>query len=289
MNAHENLLVVIDRIVRADPAKILPEHIEEIRLYTELRKTTDNTLAVPQEGRVDNQARIAVGVHRASGGVHRDYGTAPVEKLANRLVASADAKIQTARSRKVRIVVACGFCVRNVVFGGNALVGVPGLDHSVLNQDKTIVWKNTSLAVTNVGWSGAGYFVTGKVDGFEKIAKLNEPGYYFHIAYKGAANVAHACYITWGDGNLYRFVLGQGQTEVEGVMTQALKPINNDGAFVANEWNEYEFSLAEAGVDFTHTLSTNADGVPGSNIFCFLSGGNAGTVINLDAAFFYKK
>lgn len=147
----------------------------------------------------------------------------------------------------------------------------------------------TSLAVTNVGWSGAGYFVTGNVDGFEKIAKLNEPGYYFHIAYKGAANVAHACYITWGDGNLYRFVLGQGQTEVEGVMTQALKPINNDGAFVANEWNEYEFSLAEAGVDFTHTLSTNADGVPGSNIFCFLSGGNAGTVINLDAAFFYKK
>lgn len=147
----------------------------------------------------------------------------------------------------------------------------------------------TSLAVTNVGWSGAGYFVTGKVDGFDKIANLNNPGYYFHIAYKGAANVAHACYFAWGDGNLYRFVLGQGQTEVEGVMTQALKPINNDGAFVANEWNEYEISLADAGVDFTHALSANADGVPGTNVFCFLSGGTSGTVINLDAAFFYKK
>ena len=148
----------------------------------------------------------------------------------------------------------------------------------------------TSLAVVNnTTWSGAGYFVTGNVDGFDKIANLNNSGYYFHVAYKGAANVAHACYIAWGDGNIYRFVLGQGQTEVEGVMTQALKPINNDGTFVANEWNEYEFKLSDAGVDFTHALSVNADGVPGTNVFCFLSGGAAGTVINLDAAFFYKK
>lgn len=152
-----------------------------------------------------------------------------------------------------------------------------------------IAGEYTALTVTNVGWSGAGYFITSKVDGFDKIAQLNEAGYYFHVAYKGAASVAHACYIVWGDGNLYRFVLGEGQTEVEGVMTQALKPINNDGAFVAGEWNEYEFSLADAGVDFTHTLSANADGVAGSNIFCFLSGGNSGTAINLDAAFFYKK
>lgn len=140
----------------------------------------------------------------------------------------------------------------------------------------------TALTVGNVGWSGAGFNLKSGMDNYDKIAGLNEKGFVFHIAYKGAAGVPHGCYVTWNN-KIYPFVLGEGNYEVEGNNLSAAKPINNDGKFVANEWNEYEFSMDDSGIDFS------TEGVADSNIFCFLSGGVAGTAINLDAAFFYKK
>ena len=50
---------------------------------------------------------------------------------------------------------------------------------------------------------------------------------------------------------------------------------------MANEWNEYEISISDFGIDYTTTSK--------GNYFSVLSGGVAGTTLDLDAIFYYKK
>ncbi len=56
------------------------------------------------------------------------------------------------------------------------------------------------------------------------------------------------------------------------------------GAFEAGAWNEYEIPLSSLGIDWGADFNT-----AGANICCFLGGGTAGTTIDLDAMFIYKK
>jgi len=136
----------------------------------------------------------------------------------------------------------------------------------------------------DAGWSGFGEFLKDTDPSFSKMSGITGD-YYFHFAYKGAANTVHALYPGWGTKN-YQFSVGDGQPFVDnGNTLNFLAPISNDGKFVANEWNEYEIKVSDMGIDFTAAPA----GEGGQNIFCGLSGGVAGTTLSLDAVFFYKK
>ena len=143
----------------------------------------------------------------------------------------------------------------------------------------------TSLEVTEgAGWSGLGYFIQKATPGFEKLNSIGS-GYYLHFAYQGAANVTHCLYPAWG-GKEYRMSVGGGAKFVDnGAEYDFLKPISNNGSFVANEWNEYEIAIPDTGLDYT--AAPAEDG--GQNVFCALSGGVAGTKLQFDAVFIYKK
>ncbi|MGN1226560.1 MAG: hypothetical protein ACI4TL_04905 [Candidatus Cryptobacteroides sp.] len=136
----------------------------------------------------------------------------------------------------------------------------------------------TSLVVTNIGWSGAGWFNDEVTPAFvANSADLAD--WKFHIAYKGPVGSAHIIILTW-NGSTYKFAIGSGQLEDNSVAYTAIAPVS--GAFEANVWNEYEVSLAEVGLDYT---------VAGEsvNIVSVLSGGVSGTTLDVDAIFFYKK
>lgn len=136
----------------------------------------------------------------------------------------------------------------------------------------------TSLVVTNVGWSGAGWFNGEDTPAF--VSSTSElADWKFHIAYKGPAGSAHIIILTW-NGATYKFAIGNGQIEDAGVAYTAIAPLS--GTFEANVWNEYEVSLAEAGLDYTQTGKKD-------NIVSVLSGGVQGTTLDVDAIFFYKK
>lgn len=140
----------------------------------------------------------------------------------------------------------------------------------------------SSLVVGNVGWSGAGWCVTNPeyVPAFvDSTSDLSN--WYFHIGYKGAANVAHIVILYWQGGE-YKFAIGQGSLADAGVTYTALAPTS--GTFQPNVWNEYEVCLADTGFNYAADNTT-----PKANLAAFLSGGVAGTTIDVDAVFFYKK
>jgi hypothetical protein len=135
------------------------------------------------------------------------------------------------------------------------------------------------------GWSGFGIFLKKTDAGFAKMADLAKGGYYLHFAYRGPAGVSHCLYPAWG-GKEYRVSIGDGaKFEDGGVAYDFVAPISNGGKFIANEWNEYEIALSDTGLDFTAPAAEEG----GQNIFCGLSGGVAGTLLQIDAVFFYKK
>ena len=137
----------------------------------------------------------------------------------------------------------------------------------------------TSLVVGTVGWSGAGWCVVNPatvpafVDSASDLSKWK-----FHIAYKGAANVAHIVILYWAD-QVYKFAVGQGSLEDAGVAYNAIAPVS--GTFTPGVWNEYEISLDQTGMDYTKPTT--------GNLAAILSGGVTGTAIDVDAIFFYKK
>lgn len=134
------------------------------------------------------------------------------------------------------------------------------------------------------GWSGFGHYLKVSDPNFDKMKEINGD-YYFHFCYKGAANTVHALYPWWGNKK-YQMSVGEGSKfNDNGTLFDFVNPISNGGKFVANEWNEYEVKVSDMGIDFT--TAPGEEG--GQNLFCGLSGGVNGTVINLDAVFFYKK
>lgn len=140
----------------------------------------------------------------------------------------------------------------------------------------------SSLVVGNVGWSGAGWCVTNPeyVPAFvDSTSDLSN--WYFHIGYKGAANVAHIVILYWQGGE-YKFAIGQGSLADADVTYTALAPTS--GTFQPNVWNEYEVCLADTGFNYAADNTTLK-----ANLAAFLSGGVAGTTIDVDAVFFYKK
>lgn len=140
----------------------------------------------------------------------------------------------------------------------------------------------SSIVVGSVGWSGAGWCVKNPeyIPAFvENTADLSN--WYFHVAYKGAANVAQ-CMILYWRGSEYKFAIGQGSFTDAGVTYNAIAPTS--GTFQPNVWNEYEVCLADTGFNYASDNTT-----PAANLAAVLSGGVPGTTCDLDAVFFYKK
>lgn len=143
----------------------------------------------------------------------------------------------------------------------------------------------TSLVVGNVGWSGAGFIHEAAAGELEPFVNNDLDKWYFHLAYKtNDATVAHRVQILWGPKDAttdYAFAIAADFND-NGTITKVVNPISNNGKVVANEWNEYEIPLKDMGIDFTQKLFA-------TNYITVLSGGAAGTQLNLDAIFFYKK
>lgn len=136
-----------------------------------------------------------------------------------------------------------------------------------------------SFVVGTVGWSGAGFNIAdaAPVNPFVKDA-ADMANWKFHFAYKGAAGVPQCGKIGW-NGKEYGFSFGDGVFVDNGTSFPQVLPVS--GKFVANEWNEYEISISDFGIDYTTTSK--------GNYFSVLSGGVAGTTLDLDAIFYYKK
>ena len=176
----------------------------------------------------------------------------------------------------------------------------------------------TSMTVSSVGWSGAGFFAKKDTD---PSKKLTGKGWTFHFAYQGPANVAHFIVLTTngvdvldGNGNpvldangnptveltTYKICIGQGSYDeynsagqfvkthtpiapVSGSFVPSTVTIDADGNVGGAVWNEYEIDLT--GTEFFKNGLPNA----GCNMVTLSSGGVAGTPIKLDAMFLYKK
>lgn len=137
----------------------------------------------------------------------------------------------------------------------------------------------TSLVVGSVGWSGGGFFCK---DGalIDKLAPItaNPTGYYLHIGIKSRSNQVFVFGMD-GQSNT-KFAVGATAFNDNGTMIQPLADFTRNG-----EWQEIEIPMS--------TLKTNgllySTGLVDKNLLWFLAGGTAGTQIDLDAVFIYKK
>ncbi len=137
----------------------------------------------------------------------------------------------------------------------------------------------TSLVVGTNGWSGAGFNCK---DGaaLDKLASLtaNTDKYYLHIGIKSRSNATFVFGLD-GQSNV-KFAVGPTPFNDNGTIIQPLADFPRDG-----EWQKIEIPLS--------TLKTNgllyAAGMGEKNVLWFLAGGVAGTTLDLDAVFLYKK
>ncbi|MGQ1947102.1 Ig-like domain-containing protein [Geofilum sp. OHC36d9] len=138
-----------------------------------------------------------------------------------------------------------------------------------------------SLVVSNVGWSGAGFFVGddfGVIDMTDLYA--NPQDYVFHVALKSAQETSS-----------YLFKFKDGESSV-GICIGSSVFVDGDSSFEPyadftrdNEWHSIEIpvtKLNELGLFYSNTFSNN-------NVLEVLAGGTSGTTLDLDAMFFYKK
>ena len=142
------------------------------------------------------------------------------------------------------------------------------------------VWSNTYSAGTN---SGLGFY------GGDKVTAIDDDldSYYLHLAYKtNQTGKSHLFYMTWPSAATAgaSFAIGETPYVDNGETYNPIAPVSNDGKFVVGEWNEYEVALKDMGLDFSQAPEKDA-----INLLAFLSGATAGTTLDLDAIFIYKK
>lgn len=134
-----------------------------------------------------------------------------------------------------------------------------------------------SLAVNNVGWSGAGYNVGAGYGDIDMTDLFSNPDdYVFHIALKSAQATSG-----------YQFIFTDGTTEAKigigNVPIEGLAPYVDFAR--DNEWHEIEIPVSylnSLGLFYNATFTD-------VNILAFLAGGVQGVTLDMDAVFFYKK
>ncbi|PKB15519.1 Ig-like domain-containing protein [Flavobacterium sp. 5] len=137
-----------------------------------------------------------------------------------------------------------------------------------------------SLVVGTVGWSGAGWNTNADFGPVDMTDLFDNPGdYYLHIGYK-TSQTGRPIAIIVNDGNADgKFSIG-GDFVDNGTTYPSFATITTDG-----KWNSIEVpvtKLNELGLFFDKPLVKK-------NILAVLGGGTAGTTIDLDAIFYYKK
>lgn len=138
-----------------------------------------------------------------------------------------------------------------------------------------------SLVVGSAGWSGAGYNVGAEAELVDMTDMYNNPDdYVFHIAFKSAQE-SSSYLLIFADGSAEcKICVGSTSFTDNGVTYQPYTDFTRD-----NEWHAIEIPASkfnELGVFYNEAFNDK-------NIFAFLAGGTAGTTLDFDAAFFYKK
>ncbi len=140
-----------------------------------------------------------------------------------------------------------------------------------------------AFQVTNVGWSGLGQNVgTLRLAELNKMAAVMEDpsAYYFHIAMKSTDNASHCLEL---DGTTGKGQVTIGATEFvdNGNKIAIAGDFTRDGS-----WHEIEIPMTT----FTSQgLQYGSNNTTGINALVFLSGPTAGTMLQYDACFIYKK
>jgi hypothetical protein len=134
-----------------------------------------------------------------------------------------------------------------------------------------------SFVVANSEWSGAGYAITPEFGTIDMSAIFNNPDdYYFHIALKSAQPTSSYAFTFTDKQAPVTLVIGSNAVDGK-------QPYANFAR--DNEWHEIEIPMsyfANQGL-FYRTPFQDV------NIFTFSAGGIAGTTLDMDAIFFYKK
>lgn len=137
----------------------------------------------------------------------------------------------------------------------------------------------TSLVVGSVGWSGAGFFCKDGAS-LDKLAPItaNPDKYYLHIGIKSKSNAVYVFALDGQSG--VKFAVGASAFNDNGNLIQPLADFDRDG-----EWQQIEIPMT--------TLKTKgllySTGMTEKNVLWFLAGGVAGTTLDIDAVFIYKK
>lgn len=143
-----------------------------------------------------------------------------------------------------------------------------------------------SLEVTSVGWSGMGLCYGTKDAPFD-LSKLNDiyahpEEYYFHMGIKSTDDVNHCLILYGADGSEAKFGIG-GDFVDNGTTYPSAGSFERDG-----EWQTIEFPMTKA-VEAGIIYPENWVPTEGQNLVAFLSGGKAGTQLQYDAMYIYKK
>lgn len=138
-----------------------------------------------------------------------------------------------------------------------------------------------SLDVLSVGWSGFAYSIADTELLNKLSAIMSEPeNYYFHIAIKSTDTASHLLFLdgTAGSGKI---CVGEAAFVDGGNTYQPVAGLKRDGS-----WNEIEVCMADL---LAQGLSYGNNNTAALNVFGALSGAVAGTNLQFDAAFIYKK
>lgn len=138
-----------------------------------------------------------------------------------------------------------------------------------------------SLVVSgSAGWSGAGWNVNtafGEIDMTRMFAAPAD--YYLHIGFK-TSQAGRPIAIILNDGNVDgKFAIG-GDFNDNGTIFKSLATVTTDG-----KWNSIDIpvtKLNELGLFYDKPFTNK-------NVLAILAGGTAGTTVDLDAVFYYKK
>jgi hypothetical protein len=143
--------------------------------------------------------------------------------------------------------------------------------------DANATW--ISVVVSNVGWSGAGFYSSDKYF-LDKLATVtdNPDNYFFHISVKSRNNGSFLFGMD-GQSNV-RFAIGSTAYNDGGTIYQAITDFPRDG-----EWHTIEIpmtSLKQMGLLYSV-------GMDNKNVFWFLCGGVPGVTLDMDGIFIYEK
>lgn len=147
-----------------------------------------------------------------------------------------------------------------------------------------------SFQVLSKGWSGGGLNIHDAADQQGGVADMNPlsaimanpADYVFHIAMKSTDNATHMIQLGGSAGSKGSVAIGAADYNDNGTIIKAVADFTRDGS-----WGEIEIPMTTFTNQGLQYASNNmGDGI---NALVFLSGGQAGTMLQFDACFIYKK